>query len=140
MVNVDAALFAEFHRMAMGVFRDHNGGCLLVASEPLTGFTSPELAEAMALRRATAIAADQGFDRIIFGSDCLSLIQQLQSTGQDRSEVGSVVLDIKHMVVSFSSSIFRHVHRFTNGAAHIVLFLFLFRIVSLRLFVPMWCD
>jgi hypothetical protein len=73
MVNVDAALFAEFHRMAMGVFRDHNGGCLLVASEPLTGFTSPELAEAMALRRA----ADQGFDRIIFGSDCLSLIQRL---------------------------------------------------------------
>jgi hypothetical protein len=74
----------------------------------------------MALRRAVAIAADQGFDRIIFRSDCLSLIQQLQSTGQDRSLVGSVVLDIKQMVASFSSSTFRHVHRSTNGAAHIL--------------------
>jgi hypothetical protein len=121
MVNVDAALFADVHRMAMGaVFRDHIGGCLLVASEPLTGFTTPELAEAMALRRAVAIAADHGFDKIIFGSDCLSLIQRLQSTGQDRSEVGSVVLDIKQMVASFSSSTFRHVYRSMNEAAHIL--------------------
>jgi hypothetical protein len=66
------------NKISLGaVFRDHNGDCLLAASEPLTAFTSPELAEAMALRRAVTIAADQGFDRITFGLDCLSLIQRL---------------------------------------------------------------
>jgi hypothetical protein len=64
--------------MAMGaVVRDHFGNCLLVASEPLTGFTSPKLAEEMALHRVVAIASNQGYDRIIFASDCLSLIQRL---------------------------------------------------------------
>jgi hypothetical protein len=55
MVNVDAALFADQRRMAMGaVFRDHHGDCLAAASEPMQGFASPELAEALALRRAVS--------------------------------------------------------------------------------------
>jgi hypothetical protein len=121
LVNVDADLFKDDRRMAMGaVFRDHNGNCLLAASEPLMGFTSPELAEALALHRAVAVASEQGMNKVILASDCLSVINRLKSTDQDRSEVGSVVLDIKLLVAGFSSATFRHVPRLSNEAAHIL--------------------
>ncbi|KAE8803228.1 non-ltr retroelement reverse transcriptase [Hordeum vulgare] len=121
MVNVDAALFPDCRRMAMGaIFRDHSGRCLAAASEPLIGFTSPEIAEALALRRAVTIADAKGFERVIFASDCLSLIQRLQSSKPDRSMVGSVMMDIKHMVSSFSSATFRHVRRNLNEATHLM--------------------
>jgi hypothetical protein len=121
LVNVDAALFSDRRRMAMGaVFRDHTGACLTAASEPLQGFTSPELAEALALRRAVSIAIDKGYGRVIFASDCLSLIQRVNSLGQDRSPVGSVVMDIKMLVGRFESAIFKHVYRSLNKAAHIL--------------------
>jgi ribonuclease HI len=84
------------------------------------GFTHPELAEALALRRAMEITRERGHDRVIFASDCLSLIQRISSAGPDRSPVGSVVLDIKRLVESFSSATFRHVNRSLNEAAHIL--------------------
>jgi ribonuclease HI len=119
LANVDAALFADRRRMAMGaVFRDHSGNCLAAASEPLAGFTSPELAEALALHRAVSIAADKGYDKVTFTSDCLSLIQRLSSPNPDRSPVGLVVKDIKRLVAGFSSATFRHVRRSLNEAAH----------------------
>jgi hypothetical protein len=62
LVNVDAALFADQCRMAMGaVFRKNDGSCLVAPSEPLHGFSSLELAEAMALRRAVSITKEKGF-------------------------------------------------------------------------------
>jgi hypothetical protein len=121
LVNVDAALFEDIQRMASGVvIRDHLGHCLLAASEPLLGFTSPEVAEALALRRAVALACDRGFDKVTFASDCLSLIQRVNSSAQDRSQVGSVVADIKFQAKTISSVIFIHVHRSINDAAHVL--------------------
>uniref|UniRef100_A0ACD5Y4F7 Uncharacterized protein n=1 Tax=Avena sativa TaxID=4498 RepID=A0ACD5Y4F7_AVESA len=96
LVNVDPALFADRRCMAMGaVLRDHNGSFILAASEPLVGFSTPELAEALALRRAMLIAREQRVHQVIFESDCLSLINRLKSSNQDRSQVGSVVMDIR---------------------------------------------
>jgi hypothetical protein len=107
--------------MASGVvIRDHHGHCLLAASEPLVGFTSPELAEAMALRRAVSLAHVHGFNSITFASDCLSLIQRVNSEKQDRSPVGNVVADIKFQAAALQSSVFIHVHRSINGAAHVL--------------------
>jgi hypothetical protein len=51
-------------------------------------------------------------------SDCLSLIQRLNSLKPDRSPVGSMVLDVKSMAACFSSVAFRHGSRVLNGAAH----------------------
>jgi hypothetical protein len=106
--------------MAMGaVLRDSEGKCLAAASLPLQGFTSPEMGEALALRRAVMIARHKGFNKVIFVSDCLSLIQMLNSQAPDRSEVGSVVKDIKTLVAGFSTASFR-VKRCLNEAAHIL--------------------
>jgi ribonuclease HI len=101
-------------------FATRNGSCIVAASEPMAGLTSPELAEALALRRAMEIARERGHDKIIFASDCLSLIQRISSARPDRSPVGSVVLDIKELAMGFSSVAFRHVNRSLNEAAHVL--------------------
>jgi hypothetical protein len=121
LVNVDSALFPGHQRMAVGaVFRDHAGECVLVISEPLRGFTCSEMAEALALQRVVIVAVERGYGKVIFASDCLSLIQRLLSSKPDRSLVGAVVADIKLKSRSFSSVFFRHVKRSLNEAAHIL--------------------
>jgi hypothetical protein len=63
---------------------------------------------------------DYGYDKVIFVSDCLSLIQRLLSPKPDRSPVGAMVKDIKLLVAGFASATFRHVRRSLNEAAHIL--------------------
>jgi hypothetical protein len=100
-------------------------------------FPEPEYAEALALRRAVSLAREEGYDRVTFASDCLSLIQRLNSLVLDRSSVGILVAEVKHMAKSFSSVSFCHVKRNLNKAAHILaktslfssFFLILFRTV-----------
>jgi ribonuclease HI len=121
LINVDAALFEDLGRMSMGmVVRDHEGKCLAAASVPLQGFSSPELAEAMALRQAMEIANEKGFVNVIFASDCLSVIQRLNKPRTDRSDVGLVLKDIKVLAEGFSSVSFKHVRRSLNEAAHLL--------------------
>jgi ribonuclease HI len=121
LVNVDAALFPEQRRSAVGaVFRDNRGECILAFSEPLPGFPSPEMAEALALKRAVVVAKERGLDRVTFASDCLSLIQRIATLSPDRSMVGVVASEIKTLMASFASTSFKHVRRSSNEAAHIL--------------------
>ena len=96
------------------IHRANGGECILAVSEPLLGFPSPEMAEAMALRRAVLVALDRGFDRVTFASDCLSLVQRISAPSPDRSMVGVVVLENKSLMARFASAYFKHVRRFFN--------------------------
>jgi hypothetical protein len=74
-VNVDAALFTSSRQMGIGVvIRSHTSECLIACSELLMEVTTPELAEALALRRVVSLAGDEGFDKLMVISYCLSLI------------------------------------------------------------------
>jgi ribonuclease HI len=120
-VNVDAAIFSSSRQMGIGVvIRNHMGECLTACSELLAEVTSPELAEALAVRRALSLADEEGFRKLQVVSDCLSVVQRINSSMVDRSHVGVVVRDIKDLANSFSSILFNHVHRESNGAAHIL--------------------
>jgi hypothetical protein len=120
MVNSDVALFEDCRRMAMGaLIRDNAGTCLAAASLPLPGFTDPELGEAIALQSVVKITYDKGYRDAIFVSDCLSLIQRLNSVSPDRSQVGALVKDIKTLVAGFISATFRHVRRSLNDPTHV---------------------
>jgi ribonuclease HI len=120
-INVDASLFNTSRQMGIGVVvRDHKGDCLLACSELLHMITTPELAEALALRRAVSIADSGGFGKLMVVSDCLSLIQRVNSSALDRSNVGVVVQDIKHLALSFNEISFSHVRRHCNESAHIL--------------------
>ena len=116
---VDAALFPLLRRMGWGaVLRDHDGKVILSCSESLDGCPSPELAESLAVRRALAVLRDRGFRKCTLESDCLSLIQRIVSSAQDRSQVGMIVRDIKTLAAGFESLSFKHISRVFNVTAH----------------------
>jgi hypothetical protein len=102
------------------VARDHTGDCVFACRHQLHGLRPPEEAEALALRRAVLLAQEEGFDQVIFASDCLSLVQRLNSSRMDRSSAGILVHGIKTMTNSFTSISFIHVKRNLNEAAHIL--------------------
>ena len=91
-----------------------------LALSHLKGMVQPELAESWALCHAVILARDEGLTSVIFASDCLSLVQRMNSSSMDRSEVGVVVSDIKRLVACFSPVSFCHVKRSLNAAAHIL--------------------
>jgi hypothetical protein len=71
------------------VARDHSGSFLAAWSEISEDVLIPELAEAFAVRRALSCALEEGFSRIIVASDCLSVIQRVNSLVTDRSLYGA---------------------------------------------------
>jgi hypothetical protein len=93
---------------------------MLRCRQQLHGLVSRENAEALVLRRAVSLARDEDFDKVIFVSDCLSLVYRLNSSVVDRSSVGLLVDGIKSMTSSFTSVSFIHVKHNLNEAAHIL--------------------
>jgi hypothetical protein len=90
------------------VIRNHRGECLVACSELLHAITSPELAEALATRRALALASEAGFVQVMVALDCLSVVQRINSPSQDRSTLRGVIQDMKKMATSFTSCLFFH--------------------------------
>jgi hypothetical protein len=80
--------------------------------------TTPEIAEVLALRRALSLAGSEDFNKLIVASDCLSLVQRVNSSEVDRSQVGVVVQDIKAIASGFFSVSFTHIYRQCNVAAY----------------------
>jgi ribonuclease HI len=118
-INVDAARFSSSRRMGIGaVIRNHKRECSIAWSELIQEVTAPDVAEALSLRHAMSLAGEEGFDKLVIESDCLSLVQRVKSLEIDRSHVGVVVQDIKALVSGFSSVFFNHVYRHCNVAAH----------------------
>ena len=61
----------------------------------------------------------KGIGKSIFATDCLSLVQRLDSTTRVVL-CGILVDDIKHLVKNFNSASFVHVKREQNEAAHLL--------------------
>jgi hypothetical protein len=73
MINVDAAIFSSTWSMGIGVvIRDHMGQSLTACSERHEGIRTPEIA--IALRRAIILAKDEGVNKVVIQSDCLSVV------------------------------------------------------------------
>jgi hypothetical protein len=67
----------------------------------------------LSLGRVVSLAGEEGFDKVVIASDCLSLVQRFNSSVVDRSQVGVVVQDIKAMISSFASVSVIHVFRYS---------------------------
>jgi hypothetical protein len=69
LMNVDAPIFASSRRMGIGaVMLDHQGKCLSGFSEHIKEVTSPEVAEALAVRRLLTFAQTEGHHNLIVAS------------------------------------------------------------------------
>jgi hypothetical protein len=121
LVNSDAAISKVTCCMGSGVvIRNHHGVFLVAFWDHLNWLSEPEYAKALALPHDVILAKEEGFDRVVFASDCLSLVQRLSSSTKHRPYVGILVADIKVLVQHFSSPSLCHVKRFLNEAAHIL--------------------
>lgn len=120
-INTDAAIFSSSRQMGVGVvIRNHLGEFVAACSELLNEVTAPEIAEALAVRCALSLADDEGFGKVQVVSDCLSVIQRIDSTTIDWSPVGVIIQDIKSLAASFEAISFKHVRRQCNESAHIL--------------------
>jgi ribonuclease HI len=118
-INVDAALFPDERRMGCGaVLRDHAGNFILSVSEGLGGLPSPKMAEALSVSHALKISMDHGVSKAILISDCLSLVQRINSKQLDRSSLGTVISDIKSLALDLESCTFKFTCRELNVVAH----------------------
>jgi hypothetical protein len=88
--------------------------------EALKAIVLPELAESWALRCAMSLTHNEGLTSMVFASECLLLVNQINSSTNDMSEVGVVVVDIKFLAASFSSVSLCHVRCSLNVATHIL--------------------
>jgi hypothetical protein len=73
------------------LIRNHRRDFLVAYQEHFDRSADPEFAEALTIRQAVCLARDEGFDRMIFALDYLSLLQRLLSSAMDRSPVGVLV-------------------------------------------------
>jgi hypothetical protein len=143
-MNVGVAIFASSRRMGIGaMILDHQGQCLAGFSEHLLEFTTPELAEALAIRRAISFAQTDDHRFLIVAFDCLSLIHRLNdpairpgcSSGMYQID-GSIISDLQFQAYSPGlNSVSHHLAR-SNYLVFLV-FMVLLRSLSDNLCVVM---
>ncbi|OEL36765.1 hypothetical protein BAE44_0002215 [Dichanthelium oligosanthes] len=76
--------------MGLGiVVRDHSGDFLAAYRQGIDKITNPEIAEAVAFRRAILFALGLPCNQAIIATDCLSLFQKLRSEAIDGSHIGN---------------------------------------------------
>jgi hypothetical protein len=107
--------------MGLGVvIRDHIDSCLVACNQLFDEVMTPEIAEALAVRCALTLARDEDLNKVIVASDCLSVVQRINSSTRDRSLVGIIVEDIQAMIATMSSVTCCHISRLLNNSAHIL--------------------
>lgn len=88
------------------VVRDQNGDFLVAYRQGVDNITDPEVAEAVAFRRAITFILEMPFKQVIIASDCLSLIVKLRRVVKDRSHIAIIIQDIRsqlsHRLMLFS--------------------------------------
>ena len=121
MINVDAATFKKPSRMGVGfVVRDHRGDFIAACCQLIQRFDDPELAEAIAIRRAVSFSSEYNLQQVVVASDCLGVIKKIKSKVYDRSNVGVIVQDVKNLICENPSVTLTYVSRGCNKAAHVL--------------------
>ena len=83
-------------------------------------FDDPELAEAIAIRRAVSFSLEQNLQQVVVASDCLSVIKKIKSKVHDRSHVAVIIQDVRNLISENPSVTFTYVSRWCNEAAHVI--------------------
>ncbi|CAI0465203.1 unnamed protein product [Linum tenue] len=66
------------------------------------------------------LASNMQMSNLILESDCLSLIQKLNSQIRIETEVGVVIRNIKRMMMYLGADSYKYIKREANGAAHMM--------------------
>ena len=99
--------------------RDDSGDFIAAAAGRLTHVKDALQAETEACVAAAEGANALGLHRVIFESDCKTLVEAVRSRSHDLAHVGVLLKEIRSICIgSFESWRFEHVLRSGNCAAH----------------------
>ncbi|XP_021719894.1 uncharacterized protein LOC110687544 [Chenopodium quinoa] len=99
------------------VIRDANGSLLTVATRTHT--TSPECAEALAVRYALQLARRLGFSRVWVESDAINVVKAVHIDDGGKAPIHLIFDDIRKDSLPFELCTFSHVKRSCNTVAHL---------------------
>ncbi|XP_058198346.1 uncharacterized protein LOC131313866 [Rhododendron vialii] len=100
------------------VIRDANGMFMAAASRCLSWCKSPELAEAMAVRRGVQVGLQLGLNAVMVESDSKAVIDMINGHTVVSQSVNSTIHDVKVLSNDFQSCMFLFARRSSNSVAH----------------------
>ena len=118
-LNFDAAVFLDAKRTGFGaIIRNDKGEVMaaMTAGEPPV--SSSEEAELLACRKAVEFAIDAGFTELVIEGDNSNVMKALSSFLTNRSLLGNVVDDVRHLVCGLQWVSFSCIRRGGNRVAH----------------------
>ncbi|KAL6227535.1 hypothetical protein ACLB2K_001492 [Fragaria x ananassa] len=118
-VNIDGSFAHEEGRGGVGVvIRDHKGACVASLARPFPNAVSAIHMEVEALRAGLLVCVQQGWRDVEVESDCMNLVQVMQTDGEDFSMVGRIIEDCQRYVSAFNFFQLQHVCREANSVAN----------------------
>ncbi|XP_021721670.1 uncharacterized protein LOC110689242 [Chenopodium quinoa] len=117
-LNVDGGVVEGLGSSAGAVMRNFVGEALLAGAWCMEERWQPAVSEAMTLLVGLRVAVENGFRRIIVESDCIGLVNALQTRERSSSNVHLIYDDIYHVCNSLESVGWSFVHRVGNKVAH----------------------
>ncbi|XP_042962749.1 uncharacterized protein LOC122297028 [Carya illinoinensis] len=118
-MNVDGATFGEIDKAGIGlVLRDHEGNVLMTCSKIEHAVANSEFIEATAVLRGLQFGLQWGINKLVMESDCLFLINVLNSSSECLSDFAYVIDEIRRIRSYFHEISFVHVCRQGNNVAH----------------------
>jgi ribonuclease HI len=118
-VNRDASFSKNQGWMGFGaVVRDETGMVLAAQCKSFVGFLDPTVAEARAALMAIQFCRERGFMRVHFEGDTQKVVNAVNSTSEDWSNVGLLVEDIRRDLQVFQQWRMSYICREGNCAAH----------------------
>ncbi|XP_042962610.1 uncharacterized protein LOC122296880 [Carya illinoinensis] len=118
-VNWDAALDKKKGKASFGiVIRDEMGEVLTACYDQRSHVQIPAMAECLALWKALELCRDLGFCRVWFEGDAQTIVKAVNEEMPDFPFYGSIVLDVKKLLVQQEGWKIQYIHRSSNGAAH----------------------
>ncbi|CAI9773285.1 unnamed protein product [Fraxinus pennsylvanica] len=110
-LNVDGAIFHHLHKAGVGsVLRGQEGKVLMAASKGEREVANPETIEFLAVLRGLQFVLFMGISHLVLESDCLLVVSQLNDAESiTLSPWGSIISDIRRLLLAFSDVIICHV-------------------------------
>ena len=118
-INTDGSVAMEARRGGAGGVARTRSSFLAAWCKPYPGITDPLIAEALALRDGVVFAHLSGYEKVVFETDNLEIVNLWNLRHSDRAVVAPILSEIREHVPSFKSFVIQHVGRSANVSAHL---------------------
>ena len=117
-INVDGVASNDGRPSSIGVIiRDNQGSSIAASSRVLPSPFPAKITKVLALQEGVLLASKMGLANIIFESNALSIIQEINKISVG-GEFGHIIQNIRGLSSSFSWCLFQHLKWDGNRVAH----------------------